>query len=151
MKKAFIGLTIASAIVSGAVAEDLLSLKTTGVVVVYDQKGNEIGSRPVKKARPGDIIRYEILAQAKGDIKDVAIIGKVPKGTEFIKVETSDYLTEYSLDCKRFSLHPKIKVKENGKVVEKEAPKSMYRCIRWRIPEMGKGEEITFKYDVKIK
>ncbi|HEY5340131.1 MAG TPA: hypothetical protein VIK27_03820 [Candidatus Aquilonibacter sp.] len=110
--------------------------------------------RPVKS---GDILRYTIVAKNVGSAPayQLAPIGKIPERMVFVRVLSapSGAMTTYTLDCKTWSAHPTITVKDkDGKSVTKPAPPDSYRAVRWVLthPLADKSSD-AFVYEVRVK
>jgi uncharacterized repeat protein (TIGR01451 family) len=90
-------------------------------------------------ARPGDVIRYELVFTnlTAGPVKNIQFVDPLPKGLVYVlgsaKADQPARL-EYSIDGgKSYAAQPMIEVVENGKQVVKPAPREMYTHIRWTV------------------
>lgn len=90
--------------------------------------------------RPGETIRYIVTASNTSDraIKNLVVTQPIPKGSVYVlnsatlpSVEGAR--VDYSIDGgKSYSAKPTIRVKlENGEVVTRPAPETMYTNVRW--------------------
>ena len=110
-------------------------------------------------AKPGDVLRFTLKAENKGDrpAKKLALIQPVPQGTVYLlntAISESPASIVYSIDgSKTFVANPTVKVSlPNGTVVERPAPAEVYTHVRWFL-----GRELAPKatskvfYQVKVK
>lgn len=111
------------------------------------------------RARPGDIIQYEVSAKnvTRTNVTNVRPSLPVPAGTVFLASSggTGNVTTEYSFDGgKTFGQAPLFKtvtVQENGKSVTKrvQVQPSEYTNVRWNIGTLSPNE--THKMTVRVR
>lgn len=126
-----------------------LVMETKKVTV---KNGKEVLS-DVKTIAPGDTLLYTIKVLNKGDSRAVEVepIGNIPENTVYLPDNNSKLQPLYSIDNTSFQVTPKIKVQENGKTVEKTAPVSMYKKIKWVLKKVDPKETYSINYRVKVK
>lgn len=113
----------------------------------------------VKKANPGETIRYTIAYRNAGtsEAREARIVGPVPKETTYVpgsaSAEGAD--VDFSLDGKSFQPAPQLKYKvrqPDGSSSEREATPDMYTHVRWMlkkpVPQGGAGS-VSFKVKVR--
>ena len=111
--------------------------------------------------RPGENIRYVVTASNTSDrtIKKLVVNQPIPKGSVYVlgsatlpKVEGANL--DYSIDGgKTYSEKPTIRVKlENGEIVTRPAPDSMYTHVRWRFGDNFSAKTVAnATYQVRIR
>ena len=111
--------------------------------------------------RPGETIRYVVTASNTSDrqIKKLVVTQPIPKGSVYVlgsatlpKVEGANL--DYSIDGgKTYSEKPTIRVKlENGEIVTRPAPDSMYTHVRWRFGDNFSAKTVAnATYQVRIR
>jgi uncharacterized repeat protein (TIGR01451 family) len=111
--------------------------------------------------RPGETIRYVVTASNISDrqIKKLVVNQPIPKGSVYVlgsatlpKVEGAT--VDYSIDGgKTYIEKPTIRVKlENGEVVTRPAPESMYTNVRWRFGDNFSAKTVAYaSYQVRIR
>ena len=111
--------------------------------------------------RPGENIRYVVTASNTSDrqIKKLVVTQQIPKGSVYVlgsatlpKVEGANL--DYSIDGgKTYSEKPTIRVKlENGEIVTRPAPDSMYTNVRWRFGDNFSAKTVAnATYQVRIR
>ena len=111
--------------------------------------------------RPGETIRYVVTASNTSDrqIKKLVVTQQIPKGSVYVlgsatlpKVEGANL--DYSIDGgKTYSEKPTIRVKlENGEIVTRPAPDSMYTNVRWRFGDNFSAKTVAnATYQVRIR
>ncbi len=134
-----------------------LSIKVEGFLVRIIKENNktkEILKPLPKEVFPNNIIEYHIIVEntSNENIKNVKIIGKIPKGTLYIENSATDS-PQFSIDGGKTFHRPPIKytVIENGKKVEKIATSDMYTNLLWTVKQVQPKEKIIFKYRVNVK
>ena len=134
-----------------------LSIKIEGFLVKTIKENNKIKEilKPLpKEVFPGNIIEYHIIVKNTSNetIKNVKIIGKIPKGTLYIENSATDS-PQFSIDGGKTFYKPPVKyIKiENGKKVEKIATPDMYTNLLWTVKQIQPNKKIIFKYRVKVK
>lgn len=111
--------------------------------------------------RPGETIRYVVTASNTSDriIKNLVVVQPIPKGSVYVlKSATLPSIAgaklDYSIDGgKTYSENPTIKVKlEDGKIVDRPAPESMYTNVRWNFGERFPAKTVSnATYQVRIR
>lgn len=111
--------------------------------------------------RPGETIRYVVTASNISDrqIKKLVVNQPIPQGSVYVlgsatlpKVEGAKL--DYSIDGgKTYSEKPTIRVKlENGEIVTRPAPDSMYTNVRWRFGDNFSAKTVAYAtYQVRIR
>jgi uncharacterized repeat protein (TIGR01451 family) len=111
--------------------------------------------------RPGETIRYIVTASNTSDrqIKKLVVNQPIPKGSVYVlgsatlpNVEGAKL--DYSIDGgKTYTGNPTIRVKlENGEIVTRPAPESMYTNIRWRFGDNFSAKTVAYAtYKVRIR
>jgi uncharacterized repeat protein (TIGR01451 family) len=111
--------------------------------------------------RPGENIRYVVTASNISDrtIKKLVVKQPIPKGSVYVlgsatlpKVEGATL--DYSIDGgKTYSEKPTIRVKlENGEIVTRPAPESMYTNVRWSFGDNFSAKTVAYAtYQVRIR
>src|SRR5688572_1952820 len=90
-------------------------------------------------ARPGDVIRYSLVFtnQTAGVVKNVQFVDPLPSGLVYVLGSAKadqPVRIEYSIDGgKSYTARPLVVVIEDGKRVEKPAPREAYTHIRWTV------------------
>lgn len=140
-----------------ALAAPVASAEVLGNIQVFtvsQDKGSEV-LVAAKKTKPGETLEYRISYKNtnKEPVKDLAVTGPVPEGTEFIagsektKVKA---LIEYSIDTgKVFSATPTRLNKKGERVAINP---SEFTTLRWHAQQALKpGEVQEYSYRVKVK
>ncbi len=111
--------------------------------------------------RPGETIRYVVTASNISDrqIKKLVVNQPIPKGSVYVlgsatlpQVEGAKL--DYSIDGgKVYTEKPTIRVKlENGEIVTRPAPESMYTNVRWRFGDNFSAKTVVYaNYQVRIR
>lgn len=111
--------------------------------------------------RPGETIRYVVTAGNTSDqqIKKLVVTQPIPKGSVYVlgsatlpKVEGATL--DYSIDGgKTYNEKPTIRVKlENGEIVTRPAPESMYTNVRWKFGDNFSAKTVAYAtYQVRIR
>lgn len=133
------------------------------VTKVRDAAGKETErlNPDASRARPGDIIQYEITAKntLRTPITDLRPVLAVPAGTVFVASAggVGNIGTEYSIDGgKTFGKAPLFKtvtVQENGKSVTKrvEVQPSEYTNVRWNVSQLKANETQKLTLRVRVR
>lgn len=111
--------------------------------------------------RPGETIRYVVTASNISDrqIKKLVVTQPVPNGSVYVLGSATlpalqDAKLDYSIDGgKTYSAKPTIKVKlENGEIVTRPAPDSMYTNVRWNFGDNFAAKTVAYgTYQVRIR
>jgi uncharacterized repeat protein (TIGR01451 family) len=152
-------LAVSTAIV--AEAKPVVQLKLQGAVVERDAAGTGEKLVPLAEAelRPGETIRYDIVATNAGSDSANRLIptSRVPAGTEYEAGSASlsgAVRIEFSLDGgKTWAAKPLVSVKTaSGAVVERPADPSQFTMLRWISEKaLGPKQSVTYTYEVRIK
>lgn len=162
MKKFVMAVLLVLAASMPAFAEDPLSLRTEGYLVRSEMKDGKQVERLValpEEVAPGEVINYRITGgnTSMKPLKDIAVVGAVPKGTEYMdkSAETpagGSVLFSYD-DGKNYGKQPlKEKVKgADGKMHEREVPAGRYTNVKFVVGTLGAGKEFSYNYKVQVK
>jgi uncharacterized repeat protein (TIGR01451 family) len=110
-------------------------------------------------AKPGDVLRFTLKAENKGDLpaKKLTLVQPVPQGTVYMlntAISESPASVVYSIDgSKTFVAKPTVKVSlPDGTVEARPAPAEAYTHVRWRLGR-ALAPKATSKvfYQVKVK
>lgn len=111
--------------------------------------------------RPGENIRYVLTASNISDrkIKKLVVNQPIPKGSVYVLGSATlpnvvGTKLDYSIDAGRtYSEKPTIRVNlENGEIVNRPAPESMYTDIRWRFGDNFSAKAVAYAtYQVRIR
>jgi uncharacterized repeat protein (TIGR01451 family) len=111
--------------------------------------------------RPGETIRYVVTASNVSDrqIKKLVVNQPIPKGSVYVlgsatlpSIEGAKL--DYSIDGgKTYNEKPTIRVKlENGEIVNRPAPDSMYTNVRWNFGDKFPAKTVAnATYQVRIR
>ncbi|MTJ09230.1 DUF11 domain-containing protein [Anabaena sp. UHCC 0204] len=129
-------------------------------VITKDAQGKEkiTWEALTGKVKPGDVVRYTVVAENKSDrpLKNLALNGPIPKGTvlvlQSIKAPGAAQIT-YSIDGGRsFVTNPTITVKlPNGKTETKPAPVSAYTNIRVQVLAISPKSTVKTSYETQVR
>ncbi len=116
---------------------------------------------PNASLQPGETIRYVVTASNTSDraIKNLVVTQPIPKGSVYVLNSATlpsidGAKVEYSIDGgKNYSAKPTIRVKnENGEIVTKPAPETMYTNVRWTFGEsLSPKTASNATYQVRIR
>lgn len=90
-------------------------------------------------ARPGDEIRYSLVFTnvTRGTVNNVQFVDPLPQGLVYVLGSAKaqqPVRVEYSIDGgKSYWAQPMIEMVEDGKKVEKPAPRERYTHVRWTV------------------
>jgi uncharacterized repeat protein (TIGR01451 family) len=108
-------------------------------------------------ARPGDRLGYTLAFTntTKGTVKNVQFVDPLPQGLVYrIGSARADQAVriDYSIDGgKSYAAQPVVVVMENGKRVEKPAPRTAYTHIRWTvIGPLAPGAQVTAGFQAEV-
>lgn len=148
-----LSLLLSSFIATPAFSKPDIDLKLESKKVVI--KHNKEIFEDSKKASPGETILYTLTVTNKGDSKalEVEPEGDIPSTTTYIPEKTDPkYKVQFSIDNgKTYQAKPKIKEKQKGKDVLKDAPISKYNKIKWFITALDVNKSVILTYKVKVK
>ncbi|MCS6942104.1 MAG: hypothetical protein NZ901_04585 [Geminocystis sp.] len=129
-----------------------------------DESGKEIVSwNPLPnnaQVIPQSIIRYTVTAQnnSNRNMRNLIVTQPIPEGMVYIlnsatKPAGKGAKVEFSIDGgKTFTERPVIKVRENGKIVEKPAPPEAYTHVRWNFGDtLPANSQVSVSYQVRVK
>ncbi len=126
--------------------------------VEKDQKveWQESGTRV--SAGPGDVLRYTLKGQNKGNnaIKNMVLTQPIPNGMTYVMKSTTqpNASVTYSIDGgKSFVANPTVQVRlANGNVETKPAPANVYTHVRWQLNDaMAPGQSVNVSYQVVVR
>jgi|JFJP01.1.fsa_nt_gi uncharacterized repeat protein (TIGR01451 family) len=111
--------------------------------------------------RPGETIRYVVTASNTSDrnIKKLVVTQPIPANSVYVLNSATLPTVEgakldYSIDGgKTYSEKPTIRVKlENGEIVNRPAPASMYTNVRWKFGDTFPAQTVVnASYQVRIR
>ncbi len=108
-------------------------------------------------ARPGDEIRYTLVFTnvTTGRVKNVQFVDPIPKGLVYVPGSAAarqSVRVEYSIDGgKAYAEQPMIAVVEDGRTVQKPAPRERYTHVRWTVLEdVAPGAQVTAEFRVQV-
>jgi uncharacterized repeat protein (TIGR01451 family) len=110
-------------------------------------------------AKPGDVLRFTLKAENKGDrlAKQLVLAQPIPQGTVYVlntAISESPANIVYSIDSgKTFVAKPTVKVSlPNGTIEERPAPAEAYTHVRWLLGRelLPKSTSKVF-YQVRVK
>jgi uncharacterized repeat protein (TIGR01451 family) len=110
-----------------------------------------------ERARPGERIRWEIVAKNTGDqaARGFTAVGRIPAGTSFVagSSSSSGARVEYSLDGARtWSVSPMVTVQTPAGPVVRKADPASYTAIRWVAgPPLAPGTASRYTYEVTVR
>jgi uncharacterized repeat protein (TIGR01451 family) len=108
-------------------------------------------------ARPGDVLGYSLAFTnvTRGSVANVQFVDPLPKGlvyrTGSARADKAVRI-DYSIDGgKSYTAQPVVVVMENGKRVEKPAPRTAYTHIRWTVVgPLAPGAQVTAGFQAEI-
>jgi uncharacterized repeat protein (TIGR01451 family) len=108
-------------------------------------------------ARPGDVLAYSLAFTnvTHGPVKNVQFVDPLPRGllyrTGSAHADKPAHI-EYSIDGgKSYTARPTIVVVENGKRVEKPAPREAYTHIRWTVSgPLAASAQVTAGFQAEV-
>ena len=112
------------------------------------------------QVQPQSIVRYTVTAQnnTNRNMRNLVVSQPVPEGMVYVldtatKPTTKGGRVEFSIDGgKTFTEKPVIRVRENGRVVEKPAPAEAYTHVRWNFGEiLPANSKQLVSYQVRVK
>ncbi len=108
-------------------------------------------------ARPGDVIRYALVFTnvTAGAVKNVQFVDGLPQGLVYVLGSAKadrPVRVEYSIDGgKTYALQPTIVVIEDGRRVEKPAPREAYTHIRWTVlSSLAPAAPVTAEFEAQV-
>jgi uncharacterized repeat protein (TIGR01451 family) len=132
-------------------------------LTVADRKVNmtsaEEAGRVAIAYRPGDVIRYEITAENKGDgvMTEPVVTNPVPAGTVYVPLSASgkDAQLVFSINSGYTyqSWPPTYTIQDaEGNMITREATAEMVTHIRWEIKRnLAPGEKSILEFELKVK
>ena len=108
-------------------------------------------------ARPGDVLGYSLAFTnvTHGAVTNVQFVDPLPQGLVYRPGSAradKPVRIEYSIDGgKSYTAQPMIVVVENGKRVEKPAPREAYTHIRWTVSgPLAPGAQVTAGFQAEV-
>ena len=105
-------------------------------------------------ARPGQRLRYTIVAKNNGDHPAAKLVPatKLPAGEHFVGGSAGP-LAEYSIDGgKTWSRQPMVSITSNGTATQRPALPAEYNALRWVTTEpIAPNARAVFTYDVIVE
>ncbi|MFN6514216.1 MAG: hypothetical protein RMY29_006925 [Nostoc sp. CreGUA01] len=143
-------------------AQIQLRLEAEKQVIAQDQQGKQSQKwEPLKGqavVRPGDVLRYTLSGENKGDrpVKNLTLNQPIPKGMVYVLKSasvTNNGKITYSIDGGRsFVENPTVKVTvPNGKVETKPAPAIAYTHIRLQVPSVAAKTTVKATYQTQVR
>lgn len=128
------------------------------VITAHNVTAESASGRDAKVARPGDVIRYTLVFTnvQSTPVKNVQFVDPIPQGLVYVTGSAAagqPARIEYSIDGgKTYSTDPQILVVENGKNVQKPAPREMYTHVRWTVlSAVAAGAPVTAELRAQVK
>jgi uncharacterized repeat protein (TIGR01451 family) len=146
----------------GAVAPRLSATQAPSrkalVITAQNVTAESAASRDAKSmARPGDEIRYTLAFTnlTAGSVKNVQFVDPIPQGLVYVlgsAAARQSARVEYSIDGgKTYAEQPMIAVVEDGKTVQKPAPRERYTHVRWTVLEtVAPGAQVTAEFRAQV-
>lgn len=110
------------------------------VITAHNLTAEAAADRGAKAvAKPGDEIRYALRFTnvTAGPVQNVQLVDSIPKGMVYVLGSAAadrPARISYSIDGgKTYTAQPAIVVIEDGKKVEKPAPRELYTHVRWTV------------------
>jgi uncharacterized repeat protein (TIGR01451 family) len=128
---------------------------TQSVVAIDAQNGAPLASASHTRARPGDRLRYVIVAKNDGDrpVTRLMPVAMIPAGERFIDTPAAG-AAERSIDGgKTYAHRPLVRVTQpDGTVTMRPALAREINALRWVTPgPLAPGAHLTFAYDVSVE
>ena len=109
-------------------------------------------------AQPGDVIRYTLVftnVQSTA-VKNVQFVDPIPQGLVYVLGSAGagePTHIEYSIDGgKTYATEPRVVLVQDGKKVEKPAPREMYTHVRWTVlSSVAPGAQVTAELRTQVK
>jgi uncharacterized repeat protein (TIGR01451 family) len=108
-------------------------------------------------ARPGDVLGYSLAFTnvTHGPVTKVQFVDPLPRGLVYQTGSAradKPVRIDYSIDSgKSYTARPTIVVVENGKRVEKPAPREAYTHIRWTVSgPLAPGAQVTAGFQAEV-
>jgi len=158
MKKKFLLVLIALSFFANAKEKAPVSITTHSYqkVVTTSKSGKKIIKwQSVKKAVPGDIIKYvnSVKNSSPSEIKNVVVRNKINPNLIYIPKSAkaqSKATIKFSVDGgKTFKLAKNLYVVKNGK--KRVATYKDYNAIEWSIDSVGSKKTVNVEFKAKIK
>ncbi|HUK22513.1 MAG TPA: hypothetical protein VLV45_13280 [Gemmatimonadales bacterium] len=157
----FRSLVITVAALLALVARSAVAGQTTApkpLAITAHNVTAEAAHRDAKElARPGDEIRYSLVFTNTGQnsVKNVQFTDPIPQGTVYVlgsAAAPQSTRIDYSIDGgKTWSEQPMIVAVENGKTVQKPAPRENYTHVRWTVLEsVAPGAQVTAEFRAQV-
>jgi uncharacterized repeat protein (TIGR01451 family) len=110
-----------------------------------------------RMAHPGDEIRYTLVFTnvTKSSVKNVQFVDPIPQGLVYVlgsAAARQPVRVEYSIDGgKAYAEQPMVDVMENGKTVQKPAPRERYTHVRWTVLDaVAPGAQVTAEFRAQV-
>lgn len=142
------------AVPSWSADQQEISVQLTAQRVEKNSQGREVLS-PGDVAKPGEIIEYRIVYKNNGKdvVRNLQGILPIPAEMEYLSGTSIPANVSASLDGKTFGKIPMFRSVKlaDGSLVTREVPPSEYRALRWSLPDLVPGNEITVRARTRIK
>lgn len=127
------------------------------VITAHNVTAETAGGRDKTVAKPGDEIRYTLVftnVQA-APVKNIQFVDPIPQGLVYVPgsaTASQPVRIGYSIDGgKIYTSQPMIVVIDNGKKVEKPAPREMYTHVRWTVlSSVAPGAQVTAELRTQV-
>ncbi|NJK34666.1 MAG: DUF11 domain-containing protein [Oscillatoriales cyanobacterium SM2_2_1] len=112
------------------------------------------------KVVPGNVLRYTVAAQnnTNRSMRNLVVSQPIPEGMVYVlqsalAAKAAGAAVDFSIDgAKTFTPNPVIRVRENGRVVEKPAPAEAYTHVRWNFGEnLPANSRVLVSYQVRVR
>lgn len=154
IRSALVGFALVWAGPLGAQAQTPKAL----VITAHNVTAAAAGRADSAMARPGDVIRYSLVFtnQTAGAVKNVQFVDPLPSGLVYMLGSAKadqPVRIEYSIDGgKSYTTRPLVVVIEDGKRVEKSAPREAYTHIRWTVlGSLAAAAQVTAELEAQVK
>jgi uncharacterized repeat protein (TIGR01451 family) len=161
MKRMFYAMALTLTMTGLAWAQSQNPLKITlsdALVDLPEGRKAERDSTGSLRSMPGDIVRYTLMAENTGaqSAHNIEVVDPIPFGTEYVAGSATGEGSAifYSVDGgNTYSRQPMIDVRdEQGRVVRKPAPASMYTHVKWVITQpMQPREKRALQLMVRVQ
>jgi uncharacterized repeat protein (TIGR01451 family) len=149
---------VSAALVSPRPATGQAQAPKALVITAHNVTGDTASGRENKAvARPGDVIRYALVFRNvnTGPVKNVQFVDPLPQGLVYVLGSAradQPVRVEYSIDGgKSYSAQPMIQLVEDGKNVEKPAPREKYTHVRWTVlGSLAPGAQVMAEFRAEV-
>lgn len=141
---------------AAAEAKPSVALALKGSLVEQTAQGPKLVALPAAGLRPGERLRYDIIATNVGTDPTTALVpqAKIPSGTAYAPGSAGSEFgrPEFTLDGKTWSVAPTIVVRTPAGDVVKKADPSTFIAVRWIAAKpLAPKASLDFSYEVRVK